>query len=161
MRWIAKCSSSFFFHQRRGNKRSLQCFTTQSQGYLGKCHSVRSNTHLPTLFSHFNVEDWAQAARQQQTQGQEINLFFMSTGCSCSFIPELICHFNVSPLWLIFQMEKKAQMMIGGQSESQFIQARQLPWTWHYLSRYLYCFECRTNRFISNGSIILTIWEKT
>ena len=84
LHWITKHSFSFsqllfcfFFHQRWGNKRSLQCFTAPSQGYLGKCHSVGSKAHLPTLFSHFNLEEcWAQAAHQQQTQGQEINLFF-------------------------------------------------------------------------------------
>lgn len=57
------------------SKRSLLCFTTQSQGHLGKSHSAKSNAHLPTLFLSCSQEDcWAQAADQQQTQGQEINI---------------------------------------------------------------------------------------
>ena len=82
--------------------------------------------------------------------------FSMSTGCCCSFIPGLICHFNVSLLWLIFRNGKASPWWwLGvGETVSSVRQTATMDLR-PLVNIFLLCigFEPHTNYFIANDNI--------
>lgn len=115
--------SCFFSVRGEATKGLYSALILNSQGYLDKCHSVRSNAHLPTLFSYFNLEEcWAQAAHQQQTQGQEINLFL----CPLAAVPHLFQNLSAISTFHCFdwfsKLKRKPRWWLQVQS------TKQLPW---------------------------------